>query len=198
MFGFGRSANEKAVINSFALQLAAMGLVNSEALDNATKIVDEVLSDLRSRGIDPFKTTLGTEYITKEAFVAPRIAAGLTVEDVRGHWNRPLLIVFCEVKIRELINFIVLDVARQQGKDIGQAGSHYKKTFPSYGNPARWDSSEKFNAGLREVDADLYPEFAARVDVWQRRTGDVEVARLIEQHGTLNAVVRQSVAGGVL
>ncbi len=198
MFGFGRSANEKAVINLFALQLEAIGIPSREAVANATKLVDEVLSEIRPRGIDPFKSTQGNEYVTREQFVAPRLAAGLTIENIRSHWNRPLLVILCEIKMREMINFIVVDMARQQGKDLVAAGNQYKKTFPRYGDPAQWDPNEKFNLGLRGTDADIYPEFAGRVDTWQRKTPEADVSRLIEQYGTLNAVVRQLVSSGAL
>lgn len=198
MFGFGRSANEKVVIKLFTSQLEAIGISANEAIPAVTKIVDEVLGDIRARGIQPFKSTQGSEYIAQNAFMEPRIAAGLKNEDVRTHWNRPLLVVLCENKMRELINFIVVDIAHQQGKDVAQASDHYKKFFPRYGDPVIWDPSEKFNAGLRQVDADLYPEFATRVDAWRRRTGEVVVARLIEQHGTLNAAVRAAVLSRAL
>ena len=182
MFGFGRSANEKAVINLFALQFEAIGIPSGEAVGSATKLVDDVLTEIRPRGIDPFKSTQGNEYVNREQFVAPRLAAGLTVENIRAHWNRPLLVVLCEAKMREMVNFIMIHIAHQQGKDLVEAGDHYKRTFPRYGNPAQWDPSEKFNVGLRESDADIYPEFAGRVDAWQRRTGDTEVSRLIKEH----------------
>lgn len=198
MFGFGRSANEKAVINLFALQLEAVGLPSREAVDSATKLVDDVLTEIRPRGIDPFKSTQGNDYVAREQFVAPRLAAGLTTENIQSHWNRPLLVVLCEVKMREMVNFIMIHMAEQQGKDLVEAGDHYKKTFPRYGDPAQWNPNEKFNVGLRESDADIYPEFAGRVDAWQRRTGDTEVTRLIKEHGTLNAAIRQQVASGSL
>ena len=86
------SAAEQAAANSFALQFMEMGLEESEALKSANKIVTEVLAEFRPRGIDPFKSTQGNEYIAKETFTAPRLAAGLTMEDIRQHWNRPLLI----------------------------------------------------------------------------------------------------------
>jgi len=135
MFGMGSPAKEKAVINGFAAQFQSIGLDRSQATDSATNLVDEVLEVRRSRGIDPFKTTQGDEYALREDFTAPRIAAGLTVTDIRAHWNRPLLVVMCEVKARELINFIVIPIAEQQGKDLVAAGDQYKKTFPRYGDP---------------------------------------------------------------
>ncbi len=198
MFGFGRSAQEKAVINLFALQFAIFGISESEAVGNATKLVDEVLSDIRPRGIDPFKVTQGNELSKTQQFVAPRLAVGLTIEDIKAHWNRPMLVIFCEMKMREMVNFIVVDVARKQGKDLVAAGLYYKKTFLRYGDPTRWDPSEKFNEGLREVDADVYPEFATRIDAWRNRTSDAEVELLIAKHGTLNAVVRHLVSTSAL
>lgn len=190
MFGFGRPSKEKAVINSFALQLTEIGLPESDAVRNATNLVDEVLGDFKSRGIDPYKSTQGTEYASKEAFVAPRIAAGLTIDDIKFHWNRPLIIIFCEMKLRELINFIVVDVANQQGKDLVAAGSQYKKTFVRYGDPSKWDPKDKFNVELTEADSDIYPEFANRVDTWRRKTSDKDVDDLIGVYGTLNAAIR--------
>jgi hypothetical protein len=198
MFGFGRPSNEKAVINLFALQFEGLGLPEREAVDTATQLVDEVLADIRPRGIDPFKTTQGNEYVSRESFIGPRLAAGLKSEDVRSYWNRPLLVILCESKMRELANFLVVDLARQKGEDPGVAGDHYKRNFPRYGDPLRWDPSSKFNVGLRKVDADLYPEFSARVDTWRRGVSDAEVTRLIEQHGTLNAVIRNVLSEGVL
>ncbi len=194
MFGFGRSAQEKAAINSFAQQLQSIGLPERAALDSATKLVDEVLADLRPNGIDPFKTTQGDEQVVKQPFITPRLEAGLTIDDVRTHWNRPLLIVFAEVKLRELFNFLIVDIARQQGRDIVAAGNHYKRTFPRYGDPRKWDPMDKYNQGLAEQDADIFPEFAGRVDAWQRKVGESYVAEAITRHGTLNAAVRAEIS----
>lgn len=198
MFGFGKPANEKAVINLFALQFEQIGISGREAVASATKLVDEVLGELRLRGIDPFKTTQGDEYVTKEAFAGPRLQAGLTAADIKFHWNRPLLIGFAEMKMREMFNFIIVDMARQQGKDTSVAATHYKKTFPRYGDPTKWDPQQKFNAGLSASDADLYPEFANRIDAWRRKVSDAEIDGLIAEHGTLNAVVRHQISLGAL
>lgn len=198
MFGFGRSAEEKAVIKLFALQLEALGIHSKEANANSTRLVDEILSDLRIRGVDPFKTTQGNEYAANEKFVTPCMAAGLTIEDIKAHWNRPLLIVLCEFKMREMFNFIIVDIARQQGKDIEVAAQNYKKSFPRYGDPTRWDASEKFNAGLRQEDSYIYPEFATRIEAWSKKTSESETIRLIEHYGTMNAAIRHFVASSAL
>ena len=198
MFGLGRSAGEKAVINSFALQLQGIGLPERAAIDSATKLIDEVIAELRPNGVDLFKTTQGDEQVMKQAFITPRLEAGLVIDDIRRHWDRPLLIVFGEVKLRELVNFVIVDIARQQGTDIVAAGNHYKRTFPRYGDPRKWDPTEKFNQGLNEDDADLFPEFAGRVDSWQRKVGESYVAEAIQRYGSLNAAVRAEIAAGRL
>jgi hypothetical protein len=198
MFGFGRPAKETAVINSCVIPLEALGLASAEAVTAATKIVDEVLGEFRPRGIDPFKSTQGTEYALVERITAPRLAAGVTLDDIKAHWNRPLLLVFAEVKVRELVNFVVVDAARQQGKDTSAAALTYKKTFARYGDPSRWDPDEKFNVGLTYEDRDIYAELATRVDAWRRRMSDGDVEALIGKHGTLNAVIRAQMGQGAL
>lgn len=198
MFGFGRPSREKSVINLFVLQFEAIGISRQEAVQYSTKMVDEVLATLGSRGIDPFKLTQGDEYALDDKFVAPRLSAGLVLNDIRFYWNRALLVVLGEMKMRQMFNFMVVDIARQQGKDTTVAAMNYKKTFPRYGDPDLWDPSEKFNIGLQERDADLYPEFSARVEAWRRKYTDIQVSTLIFQYGTLNAVIRHQISVGAL
>ena len=198
MFGFGRSAHEKSAINWVALHFSKLGLPERDAVGYGQKIVDEVMKELRPHGIDPFKATQGDEYITREQFTAPRLWVGLTMDDIRSHWNRPLVLLFSAAKMQEMLNFVVVNTFELQGKTAREGGIHYKKNFPRYGDPAKWNPSEKFNECLREADADIYQEFATRVDRWRAKNSDEAVAALIEQHGTLNAVVRKMVADGAL
>jgi len=192
------SARQQAVINSFAVPLTQIGLDDASALEAAGKIVAEVLAEFQPRGIDPFKSTQGDEYVDRQDFTAPRLAAGLTLDDIRRHWNRPLFIAMGEFKMREMLNFIFIDIARMQGRDLVEAGREYKKTFPRYGDPRKFDPNEKFNHGLRSVDADVFPEFAGRIDAWRQRAGEEAVAKAIEANGTLNAAVRAMVSAGQL
>ena len=194
MFGFGRSAHEKAAINLFALQFQGLGLPVSEAAAQATRLIDEVLAEIRPRGIDPFKSTQGNEYAAREQFTAPRLNDGLTISDITAHWNRPLLVVLAEAKMREELTFIALHIAEQQGKDLIEAAWNYAKTTPRYGDPSKWDPTDTSNAGLRTVDAYIYPEFAGRIEAWRAKTPESDVNLLVEKHGTLNAVIRHLVA----
>lgn len=198
MFSSRRPANETAAINAIALQFEQIGLTGQAAIDPATKIIDEVLQEIRPRGIDAFKTTQGNEYVVREQYVAPRLAAGLKLDDIRDFWNRPLLLILAEAKMREMFNYLVVHIAHQEGKDLVDAGNRYKKNFPRYGNPAKWNPNDKFNQGLREIDSDIFPEFASRLDSWRSKTIAADFQKLVNTHGTLNALVRHLVSIGEL
>ena len=99
MSGLGRSAQEKAAISYFAQRLKGLELSDSDAVANATRVVDDILAALRPHGIDPFKSTQGNEYATRDQFTAPRLKAGLTIADIKNHWNRPLLVILGEDKV---------------------------------------------------------------------------------------------------
>lgn len=198
MFGFGRPAREKAVINQISAQLQAVGIAPDAAKTAATNSVDEVLAAFKERGIDPFRENQGDLYAADNEFAGPRLAAGLTIEDIRYHWNRPLLYVGVEEKVRQLVNFIAVDVVRQQGGDVKAASDRFKKTSIRYGDPTNFNLNDKYNEGLRAEDADLYVEFARRVDAWRGRQSDAQVAQFIERNGTLNAAVRAMVRNKVI
>lgn len=194
MFGFGKSAHEKAAINLFALQFGALGLPDDQALALATTLINEVLAEIRPRGIDPFKATQGEEYAAREQFTVPRLKAGLSINDIKAHWNRPLLVVLAEAKMREKLAFIALHIAEQKGETLANADRDYRRVTPQYGDPTRVDPSDSINAGPRAEDAVIYPEFAGRIETWRVRTPDVELNELIERHGTFNALVRHLVS----
>ncbi len=198
MFGFGRPARERAVINQVATELQGAGIAPDAAKTAATNSVDEVLALLKQRNIDPFRENQGDIYASDEAFCAPRLAEGVTLDDIRYHWNRPLLILGVEEKIRQLVNFLVVDVVRQQGGDVKAASDRFKKTSIRYGDTAAWNPNEKYNEGLRAEDADLYVEFARRIDEWRGRQSQAQLDQFIERNGTLNAAVRAMVRNKVI
>ena len=198
MFGFGRPAREKALIASITLQLRGAGIEEGPAKAAATNLVDEVLTTCKSQGVDPFCETQGDRYATDPAYTAPRLAAGLTIEDIRSHWNRPLLLIGVEEKMRMLVNFLILDVTRQQGGDVRAASDRFKKTSARYGDPAKFDPADRYNEGLRPEDADIYVEFARRVDAWRGRNSEAQMGQVIQQFGSLNAAVRAMVANKLL
>lgn len=198
MFGFGRPANEKAVINGFAPLVRPYCVDDAGAVQVATKIVDDVLAEIRRAGVDPFKTTSGNDYLGKPAFMEPRLAAGLTSDDILGYWNRPVVTVLGEHKVREYWARILFSVAQQQGKDLTAYAKEYRRSTVRYGDPAQWDPTNPMNEGLTESDADIYPEFLKRVDSWRQTLGEDLLEKYVAKHSSFNATVRKSmVPGGV-
>ncbi|WP_137920615.1 hypothetical protein [Hydrogenophaga sp. 2FB] len=192
------TSQEQRLIASFTLTFMELGLKESDALEASSRIVTEVLAELKGLGVDPFKQTRGDELAANPEFTAPRLAEGLTAEDIRHHWNRPLVVVLSENKMREMLNFVYVDIARLQGRDTSVAAAEYRRTFPRYGDPRQWNPAENFNVGLRPEDADIFLEFANRVDSWRRRIGDVGAKKAVEEFGTLNAAIRSMASKGLL
>ena len=164
MLGFGRPAIEKAVISRFEPTFLALGFSPEQAKQSATSLFDEVKKELLadSPALDLYKKTQGSVCASDANYMAPRLKAGLTIEDVRSFWNRTYIVVMCELKLRDMLAFMAADMARQQGQDIGAAIEKYKRTTARYGDPAKWDSQSPSNNGLRDCDAPIYLEFADR------------------------------------
>jgi len=200
MFGFGRHSKEKTVISSFESTFLAIGFSSAEARDKAEEIFDEVKKELLSRSpsLDIYMVNQGAIFSNDPNYMAPRLAAGLTARDVQAFWNRPLVMVMCETKLRELMNFMVIDIARQQGQDLNVVAGNHRKTTPHYGDPGQWNPAAPGNKGFNEQDADIYLEFAGRVEAWRAKTTEKEVDRLVAEHGSFNAMVRDLVSTGAL
>lgn len=199
MLGFGRPANEKAVIGLFEPTFLALGFSPEQAKESATSLFDNVKKELLadSPALDLYKRTQGSICASDANYMAPRLKAGLTIQDVRSFWNRPYIVVMCETQFRDMIAFMAIDTARQQGQDVGEAIEKYNRTTVRYGDPAKWNSQSP-NNGLRDCDAPIYLEFATRVEAWTSKTPVTEIDRLVNKYGTFNALVRQLVSNGLL
>ena len=193
MFGLFRTDIEKAVILAFARQFEGAGFAGGESKQTAKRIVDEVASDIRRGGMDLGYTSHGNTLASDTKFTSPRLAAGLQLEDIRSHWNRPLLLAFGELKMRDGLRNIAWNIAVKDGSDF--AKRHYKATFPRYGDPDMWDPGNKLNEWFTATaDSYIYPEFARRVDAWSRKHSAAEVKLLATAQGSLNALIRTKVA----
>ena len=200
MFGFGRSANELAVIKLFEPTFIAIGNTPDVAKKSATDIFDytkkEMLSRAPSQNI--YRTNQGSIYSKDISYMQPRLEAGLSHQDIESFWNRPVIVILCEMKIREMLNFMSIDVARQQGHDIKAIELDYKTNTPIYGNPQKQDSTKSSVDILRPQDADLYIEFANRIEALRSKMSDSDIESLISQHGTFNAMVRHLVSNRLM
>ena len=136
MFGFGMSAIDKAILTKTEMMLAGIGLSGTQLKTTAKQLFDEVKNDMEGRhGDKTYSESTGDAFVQNPSFMENRRAAGLTEQDVKKYWNRCLLLVFIETKVRELINFIVIDTARQSGRDLVDAFTQYRKA-----NPRIWRS----------------------------------------------------------
>ena len=91
-----------------------------------------------------------------------------------------------------------IDVARQQGHDVKAIELDYKTNTPIYGNPQKQDSTKSGVDILRPQDADLYIEFANRIEALRSKMSDSDIESLISQHGTFNAMVRHLVSNRLM
>lgn len=192
MFGFGRSDLERSAVQLFSGAFSAMGLGVAEAKKQATVLIDEVAKELKARHVAPSFAHQGDIYAESEEFMKPRLAAGLTVDDVRMFWNRSLLIVFSEMKIREKVLLLHIEALMRKGDEWQEEASILKRDMVRYGSPDQ--APPKVGRYNAHEDRFIYPEFSPRVDAWERKTPDQEKRNLVAQHGTLNAVVRYLVA----
>ena len=203
----GTAAIERTTMGNaiflFARQFEAMGMKPPDAATAASQMVNEAAGELRAQGTDFCKANRGDELAGDPQYVAPRLAAGLTAGDIRAYWNRPLLVIAGEQKMRELLRYFVVRTAAPPGKvappaAVEAALRRYDRDNPRYGEPATRDADAEQNGGLRHADADLYLEFTTRVNAWAVRVPDAVKGTLIGQHGTFNAVIRHLVAQGTV
>jgi hypothetical protein len=199
MFGIRSSNQDQALLAQTEKMLVPFVHAGIDAGLIARKIFDEAKAEGQGRfGKDIYGNTFGDRAVTNGEFMAPRLAAGLTVEDVQDYWNRPLLLGLIEFKVREFMDFIATDVAQQQGESLLGAVRERRMSGPSYGLPSKWDPNLPANKGLTAEDADLYPEFAVRVGRWQERIPPEDQEVLVANYSSFNALVRSLIRQGAL
>ena len=184
-----QSLKHQDIFNSCYYMLKDLGIPSEILHETSKKITNEALSTL-PKGIDPYVITLGDITISDQNFMKPRLDAGLTIDDIRTYWNQPPLKIACEAKIREFNQLVFLTMVENQGKNVEEEALFYKKVTPRYGLTHKWDIHDKYNIGLTENDADLYPEFSNRINQWLSYTSKDQIDNLIKRHGSFNAVVR--------
>jgi hypothetical protein len=196
MFGFFKTTLDKDTIRLFSEEFRLIGFPADQATAYATALVDEVKKELKSRKYDLGFSNQGDLYASNDSFLAPRIAAGLTAEDIRIFWNRPLLVVFCDMKIQEKLMICEAEKAAATGHDFKSAINVWARNSVRYGTPA--PRSGTLETANRPQDTMIYPEFSKRVNEWFSRTSPEERSGLVTKFGTMNAVVRQMIASNYI
>ena len=138
---------------------------------------------------------------SQKEMVAKRVAAGLTLDDIRGYWNQTPLMLNIQNKLMEMGDYIELNVAQQMGKsmdDLERLAAGWRKTKPRWGDPEQWDASLPVNQGFTAEDADLFIEFYLRVSRWQAQTSEARQAALLKNYTSYNAMLRDLARQGTL
>lgn len=200
MFGFGMSPKDRWTLEQTEILLTPVAILSGENVKTlAKKIFDETKKEGLARyGEKLYSESNGDRLLNNEAVLGKRLAAGLIANDVRNYWNMPVLMGLIRAKILELSEFIVLDVARQAGKDLLSVARDQRKRYPQYGDPDAWNADLPVNRGFTTQDDNMYPEFTIRVGRWQEKTSADEQAALLSQYTSFNSMVRALVLQGKL
>jgi hypothetical protein len=145
-----------------------------------------------------YDDTLGDRMIANDAFMKPRLGAGLTSEDIRRYWNRPQILVLVGLKVGELADFLTARVAHKQGKDLVDVAREMRRRSARYSDPASWEQKHPTNEVFTSDDADIFPEFVMRVGPWLQRTSLSEQESLVGSHTSFNALVRDLMRNGMI
>jgi hypothetical protein len=194
MFGIFRTTLEKNTIQLFSEEFKLIGFPAKEATTRAIALVDEVKNELKTRKYDISFTHQGDNYSNNEAFASPRIAAGLTTEDIKKFWNRPLLVVFCDLELQKKLMIHEAEKAAADGRDYKSAINAWARNSVRYGTPTHDHSSGALETANRPQDTMIYPEFSMRVNEWFRKTSPEERSCLQSEYGTMNAVIRAMIS----
>ena len=150
-------------------------MMETDVKSLARQLFDKVKAEaIQKHGNNIYSESLGDQVIAKEPFLAKRLAAGLTKDDIRNHWNQPLLMQLLQVEVLQMTAFITIDVAREQGKDLQEAARNRRRTNPEWGDPDAWNATLSVNECFTNYDADIFMEFYIRVGRWQEKTPQAE------------------------
>ena len=138
MFGFGMSAIDKVILAKTERALADFGLSGDMLRSTAKRLFDETKAETEAiHGNKLYVETFGDHLAQNVEFMAKRRAEGLTEADVRKHWNRCLLLVLIELKLRTMAAFVFINSAEQAGLDPAKAASEYRNRRRSMASQKR-------------------------------------------------------------
>lgn len=200
MFGFGMSAKDKWHLAQTEIMLTPLAIMmETDVKSLARQLFDKVKAEaIQKHGNNIYSESLGDQVIAKEPFLAKRLAAGLTKDDVRNHWNQPMLMQLLQAQVLEMTAFIALDVAREQGKDLQEVARNRRRTNPEWGDPDAWNATLPVNECFTKDDADIFMEFYIRVGRWQEKTPQEVQKEMLSKYTSFNAMIRDLVRQGKL
>ena len=200
MFGFGMSAKDKWHLAQTEILLTPLAtMMETDVKPLARQLFDKVKAEaVKKHGNNIYSESLGDQVIANEPFLAKRLVAGLTKDDVRNHWNQPMLMQLLQVQVLEMTDFIALDVARAQGRDLQEVARDSRRTNPKWGDPDAWDANLPVNKCFTKDDADIFMELFLRVGRWREKTSPTEQNEMLSKYTSFNAMIRHLVRQGKL
>ncbi len=209
MFGFGMSARDKWHLEQVEVMMLpyATTIGQKEAKKMARQMFDSAKAELESKyGAAMYAEDIGDKLIaTKKDFVEKRLAAGLSLEDIRNYWNQTFLMRELWFRFLEMPIFMELTKLKQMGKsqdEIDNAMDKWahdlRKTEPRWGEPDQWNTDLPANNGYSSDDADMYIEFFMRVIRWQTKTTKTEQQSLLKNYSSYNAMLRNLIRTGAI
>lgn len=196
MFGFGMSPRDKWHLNQVEMMIAPIALSSGQDVKTlARQFFDSTKEEAVKRmGENAYIENYGEKVIAnKKELVEKRLAAGLTVDDIRNYWNQTPLMLEIQSKFLEMSDFMALNVAQQLGKsdqELQAIVAGWRKTRPRWGDPEQWNPTLPVNIEFSAIDADLYIEFYLRVNRWQERTPETVQNSLLKNFTSFNAMLR--------
>ncbi|QRX82289.1 hypothetical protein [Glaciimonas sp. PAMC28666] len=102
MFGFGMPKEHKILLQQIENALTALG-AGGDARDHAKLLFDRAGDQANATfGKNANSNNLGDLFLASdENFGRVRVSAGLSIQDIRAHWNRSPLLLCVEQQIRE-------------------------------------------------------------------------------------------------
>lgn len=199
MFGFGMSSRDKWHLSQVEMMITPIALSSGQDVKTlARQFFDSTKEEAVKRmGENAYIENYGEKIITnKKELVEKRVAAGLTVDDIRNYWNQTPLMLEIQTKFLEMADFMALNVAQQLGKsdqELQAIVAGWRKTQPRWGDPEQWNPALPVNNGFSSVDADLYIEFYLRVNRWREKTPESTQNSLLKNFTSYNAMLRELV-----
>lgn len=204
MFGFGMSQRDKWHLNQAEILVAPVAkMMGQDGKTMARQLFDSIKAEVvKDMGENAYAENMGDRLVAnKKDVLEKRLAAGLTIDDIRRYWNQTPLMLNLQYKLLEMPDYMELDIARQMGKSMDEMQAipaGWRKSKPRWGDPEQWNPALPVNEGFTPEDADLYIEFYLRVSRWQERTPESEQKAMLVNYNSYNAMLRDLIRKGAI
>lgn len=196
LFGFGKSAVEKRLIQEFSTGLRASGCTAAEAKEMANDFLEVARQMVEEQGkeinYESYMRLAETEDSEKRQLAAKR-EDGVTDADLRWWWGMPDIERFMTVVSETNTRVSFLSSKSQEGLSGDDAWAALREALPIYGDPTDTTNTTGDDRPLPDELKDrasrwLWPKMADR-DGFRKR---------LAEFSTYNALIRHEVRSGNL